>query len=73
VTITPEAAVYISGAGTPRLVYRGRIDDRFVDFGLARPQPSKHDLQEVLDALVAGRAVTPHTTPAVGCVIADLR
>jgi hypothetical protein len=72
-TITPEAAVYVSGEGTPRLVYRGRIDDRFVDFGLARPQPSKHDLQQALDAVLAGRAVMPQTTPAVGCVIADLR
>jgi hypothetical protein len=72
-TITPEAAVYLSAEGPPRLVYRGRIDDRFVDFGLARPQPTKHDLQEALETLLAGRAVMPQTTPAVGCVIADLR
>jgi hypothetical protein len=72
-TITPEAAVYVTGEGPPRLIYRGRIDDRFVDFGLARPQPSKHDLREVLEALLAGRTMMPHTTPAVGCVIADLR
>jgi hypothetical protein len=72
-TITPEAAVYVSGEGVPRLVYRGRIDDRFVDFGVARPQPSKHDLQQALEAVLAGRAVMPQTTPAVGCVISDLR
>jgi hypothetical protein len=72
-TITPEAAVYVSGKGTPRLAYRGRIDDRFVDFGLARPQPSKHDLQQALEAVLAGRTVMPQTTPAVGCIIADLR
>jgi hypothetical protein len=72
-TITPEAAVYVRSQGPPRLVYRGRIDDRFVDFGLARPQPSTHDLRDALEALLAGRTVTPSTTPAVGCVIADLR
>jgi hypothetical protein len=72
-TVTPEAAVYVTGKGTPRLVYRGRIDDRFVEAGLARPQPSRHDLRQALDRLLAGREVIPHTTPAIGCVIADLR
>ena len=74
VTITPEAAVYTSGGDSgPRLVYRGRIDDRYVEFGRARPQPSTHDLRDALDAVLAGRAVVPQTTPAVGCIIADLR
>ena len=31
--IAPEAAVFAGG----RLVYHGRIDDRFVDFGIDRP------------------------------------
>lgn len=74
VTITPEAAVYVSGGDKgPRLLYRGRIDDRYVEFGRARPRPSKHDLRESLEALLAGRAVVPQTTPAIGCIIADLR
>ena len=72
-TITPEAAVYVSGDGAARLAYRGRIDDRYVDFGRARPQPLKRDLREALEALLAGRSVVPQTTPAVGCIIADLK
>src|SRR5207244_4968875 len=32
-TITPEAAVVVGG----RVVYHGRIDDRYVDLGLERP------------------------------------
>ena len=41
----------------PRLVYRGRIDDRYVDFGTARAAPTTRDLEQVLDAIVAGEAV----------------
>jgi hypothetical protein len=54
------------------LVYAGRIDDQWVDFGKARPAPTRRDLQEVLAALVAGDRPTPERTAAVGCFIADL-
>jgi hypothetical protein len=67
-TITPEAAVYAAG----RIVYRGRIDDRYVDLGLERPAPTKHDLADALAAVVGGKPVKPATTQAVGCFIADL-
>ncbi len=66
-TVTPEAAVVASG----HVVYRGRIDDRHVDFGLDRPVPTRHDLAEALIAGLAGKPVTPSTTQAVGCFIAD--
>jgi hypothetical protein len=68
-TVTPEVAVFISTGPEPRLVYRGRIDDRYVDFGRARPAPTRRDLREVLTALAAGSAVAPRTTAAVGCFI----
>ncbi len=67
-TITPEAAVYAGG----RVVYRGRIDDRYVDLGLERPAPTQHDLADALAAVVAGKPVRQPTTQAVGCFIADL-
>ena len=35
------------------------------------PSPTRHDLREVLTALVAGTPVEPRTTDAVGCFIAD--
>ena len=71
-TITPEAAVFAHGAGEPTLVYRGRIDDRYVDLGRARPAPTVRDLDDVLDAIGAGVPVRFRSTEAVGCVIADL-
>jgi hypothetical protein len=72
VTVTPETAVFVGSAAGPRMVYRGRIDDRYVDFGRSRPAPTTRDLREVLQALAAGSTLTPRTTPAVGCFIAPL-
>jgi hypothetical protein len=71
-TVTPEAAVFVAGGVGPDMVYRGRIDDRYVDFGRARPAPTSRDLERVLEALVSGAPVKSRTTPAVGCLIAPL-
>lgn len=68
ISMTPEAAVY-DRAG--RLVYRGRIDDRYVNIGLERPAPTTRDLEEVLTAITSGQVVTPRMTQAVGCYVAD--
>ena len=66
-TVTPEAAVYAGG----HIVYRGRIDDRYVDLGLERPAPTRRDLAQALTAVIAGKPVLQPTTQAVGCFIAD--
>jgi len=66
VHITPEAAVF---TGNGRLLYHGRIDDWFEDFGRARPAPTTHELSEAIDAAVVGKNVTMPTAPAVGCFI----
>ncbi len=66
--VTPEAAVYARG----RLVYHGRIDDRFPGFGQARETASSHDLALALDAVLDGREVATPVTEAVGCYLADL-
>ena len=65
VNITPEAAVFVRGA----LVYRGRIDDRYVGVGKERPRALHHDLQDVLAAILAGETVAFHQTAAIGCAI----
>ncbi len=65
-TITPEAAVFTADGA---LVYHGRIDDRVTAFGKARPEPAQRDLEEVLSAIVANRAVTNTHQPAIGCYI----
>lgn len=68
--MTPEAVVFLRRGA---MVYRGRIDDRHVALGVARSSASVRDLEDVLTAVVEGRAVEPRTTKAVGCFIADLR
>lgn len=67
--VTPEAAVF-NGAG--QMLYRGRIDDRFPDFGIVR-EPKSRDLQDALEAVLDGRPVASETTQAVGCLIQDLK
>src|SRR5438552_9896181 len=69
VTVTPEAVVYSGG----RIVYRGRIDDRYVDLGRERPAPTVHDLADSLTAVLAGKPVPHPVTQAVGCFIADFK
>jgi hypothetical protein len=69
-TITPEAAVLDADR---RLIYRGRIDDRFVELGRERPKATTHDLREALMAALAGKPVKTAVRQAVGCFIADMR
>jgi peroxiredoxin len=68
-TVTPEVAVFSRG----ELVYRGRIDDRYIAFGKARQNASAHDLENTLEALDSGRPVQLRTTHAIGCFIEDLK
>jgi thiol-disulfide isomerase/thioredoxin len=65
-TITPEAAVFdVKG----ELVYRGRINNRYEDYGVKRQEPTRHDLREALDAVLAGKPVPSPHPQAVGCFI----
>ncbi len=66
VSVTPEAAVFDA---VGRLVYHGRIDDRYLDFGLDRPVPTRRDLAEALGSAIGGRRVDVSETRAVGCAI----
>lgn len=69
VQVTPEVAVV--GAGG-RVLYKGRIDDRYIEFGKDRPQPTERTLERALESIVAGRPVAVRETRAVGCFLADL-
>jgi hypothetical protein len=66
VSVVPSVAV-IDPAG--RAVYRGRIDDRFVQIGRERAAANRRDLREALEEVLAGRPVSVAQTPAVGCAI----
>jgi hypothetical protein len=70
VSVTPEAAV-LDAKG--RLVYHGRIDNWFEDFGRARPAPTTHELADAIAAAVSGHPATLPSVPAVGCYLSDLQ
>jgi hypothetical protein len=67
--VTPEAAFFASDRG---LVYHGRIDDRNVELGRARPSATQHDLREAIQAILKGRLPEVRATRAVGCYIAEV-
>jgi len=68
--ITPEAAVF---DGSGKLLYRGRIDDRYVDFGKARVAATVKDLENALEAILDGKPAPAAGGPAIGCFIADVK
>lgn len=67
--ITPETVVFNEKRDQ---VYRGRIDDRFVTFGITRPSPNQRDLRRILQKILSGEEIKPRTTQAIGCYISDL-
>jgi len=67
--VTPEVAVFLPGN---RLVYRGRIDDRFPALGLDRREPTRRDLEMVLNAMLHFQPLLTAGEPAVGCSIPSL-
>lgn len=63
---TPEAVIL---SPTGEELYRGRVDDRFMDYGKTRFQPAHHDLQDALDQILLGQPVKNPTTRVLGCAI----
>lgn len=64
----PEAFV-LDGAGA--ILYRGRIDDGWVELGRARATVTKHELRDAIAAAAAGRPIATPRTEAVGCSFGD--
>jgi thiol-disulfide isomerase/thioredoxin len=69
VQITPEAALFDANH---HLLYHGRIDDLYQDFGRARPAATTHELDDAIQAALTGKK-PPANAPAIGCFIADLK
>lgn len=63
---TPEAFV-VDPAG--KVVYRGRIDDQ-IGYRYRRPAPSKNELADAIDDVLAGKPVRVAVTEVEGCFIA---
>lgn len=61
------AVVVIDDRG--RVRYRGRIDDRFYALGRKRSGPIRPDLEQAVQAILAGREAEPRTTEVVGCTL----
>ena len=70
VNVTPEVGVFDRKGG---LVYHGRIDNLYRDFGKARREATTHELADAIEA--ASKGVAPAATSAngIGCFIADLK
>lgn len=68
-TVAPEAAVFNPSG---KLVYHGRIDDRYIDIGKSRQVAQVHDLENAIEAVVAGKPVAQPVTRAIGCSLADV-
>jgi len=66
VRVTPEAAIFRPGG---ELLYHGRIDDRNVDFGKERPEPTVRDFEAALEAVMNGQTPKAAGGRAVGCPI----
>lgn len=68
--VTPEAFVFDADGA---IRYRGRIDDRHVDFGKSRAAPESDDLVDALQAVIVGREPAVAVTKAVGCYLPPQR
>ena len=67
-TVTPEAVV-LDRVGM--MLYRGRINDLFLEHGRARKAATREDLRIALKEILAGKQVSVSQTPALGCSIPD--
>ena len=68
-TLTPVGVVF---SGT-KLIYCGRIDDRYVSLGKSRSEPTRRDVAETLDLLLAGAQPAPRFTKSWGCYIEAIK
>jgi hypothetical protein len=61
-TRSPEAFLLVAG----RIAYQGRIDDQYTP-GANRGSPPRHDLEEAIKEILAGKPVSIRSTKATGC------
>jgi thiol-disulfide isomerase/thioredoxin len=70
VEITPEVGVF---NGKRELIYHGRIDNWYKEFGRARSAPTTHELNDAIQAALNGHSAAPTSVGGVGCYISDLK
>jgi peroxiredoxin len=64
VQVVPTAVV-VDPAG--RILYRGRIDNRYLKSGLRRPEATEFDLQAAIESALAGKRPSPAASEPFGC------
>lgn len=69
VRVTPEAAIFVMGQGW---IYRGRIDNRYVELGQERTVTTEYNLRMALRDILDGRKPTASNNRAIGCSISPL-
>lgn len=70
VKVTPEVGVFDAKR---ELVYHGRIDNLYRDFGKARRTATTHELADAIEAASKGVALPKAVAEGVGCFISDLK
>ena len=68
VTMAPEVAVV---GPDSKVLYRGRIDDWYADYGKRRAAPTQRDLRNALDAVLQGKTIAIPTTKVIGCYLPE--
>jgi len=66
-TVTPETIVIDIIKDKP--IYKGRIDDAYIKPGKKRSKPSTHELEDVVNKIIAHETPAYTYVPAVGCFI----
>ena len=67
--VTPEAVIIKQST----VVYRGRINNFYENFGKPRRVITQHDLRDALEAVLAGRKVPAPRGECIGCYIPKLK
>src|SRR6266849_3205107 len=70
VKVTPEVGVFDAKR---ELVYHGRINNLYRDFGKARREATTHELADAIEAASKGVAPPKAAVDGVGCFISDLK
>lgn len=72
VGVTPESAILVPD-GTDsegyRVIYHGRIDNRYIQIGEQRPAATQFDLERAVEDFLDHKPVQKPDGPAVGCSI----
>lgn len=70
VKVTPEVGVF---GRNRELVYHGRIDNLYRDFGKARRVATTRELADAIEAASKGAAPPTASADGIGCFISDLK